>query len=211
MTEGPPGLAACRLFGTVPGRVPGLPARGLPPGVGVQRARVAVALARAWVYGADPARAVPFAEEAVAIGQDAGDAVLLADALDAQLLVHWGPDDLAERVRITRRLEDTVSPPHRRRGADDRAPLAAHHRAGVPRPARDAAAAAGAGRAGRGGGVGRVRFFAAARRGMYALLTGDVGGAAGGAAEIAVASGAEAGEADTLAIERTLARRGSPG
>jgi hypothetical protein len=69
---------------------------------------VAVALARAWVYGGDADRAVEFAREAVTTAEAAGDATLLADALDAQLLVHWGPDQLTERLAITGRLEDTV-------------------------------------------------------------------------------------------------------
>jgi hypothetical protein len=48
----------------------------------------------------NPSRAVQFATEAVAAADGLGDAVLLAEALDAELLVHWGPDDLAERLRI---------------------------------------------------------------------------------------------------------------
>ena len=49
-----------------------------------------------------------------------------------------------------------------------------------------------------------MRFFAAARRGMYALLTGDLT-AASGRARGAWLRATEAGEADTYAIERTLA------
>jgi len=47
------------------------------------------------VYGGSPDRGVEFAAEAVAGAEVAGDPALLAEALDAQLLVHWGPDDLA--------------------------------------------------------------------------------------------------------------------
>src|SRR5437764_8536235 len=102
MTAAAVGLAAGQSFGTFPGRVPALLHEAYRLASGVQRAQVAVALARAWVYGGDPDRGVDFAREAIATAEDAGDPRLLADALDAQLLVHWGPDDLAERVRITR-------------------------------------------------------------------------------------------------------------
>jgi hypothetical protein len=203
MTEAAVGLATGRLFGTVPGQVPALLHEAYVRASGVLRARVAVALARAWVYGGDPARAVDFAEEAVRIADDAGDAVLLADALDAQLLVSWGPDDLAERVRITRRLEDTVS-----HVADVEARMTARlwrlttaleclDLPTAQRQLRELDAL------GEESAAPRVRFFAAARRGMHALLTGDPAAAAR-YRDTAVACGDEAGEADTLAIERTL-------
>lgn len=144
-----------------------------------------------------------FAEEAVRIAEDAGDAVLLADALDAQLLVSWGPDDLTERVRITRRLENTVS-----HVTDVEARMTARlwrlttalECLDLPTAQRqlrelDALAEESA--------APRVRFFAAARRGMYALLTGDHAAAAR-YRDTAVSCGDEAGEADALAIERTL-------
>jgi hypothetical protein len=204
MTQAAVGLAAGQGFGTVPGAVPALLHEAYRlAGDDGQRARVAVALARAWVYGGDPDRAVRFAAEAVATADALGDPALLGDALDAQLLVHWGPDDLAERLRITRRLEDTVV--HR---TDVEARMTAHlwrlttaveclDVPGIQRQLRalDALAAES--------GSARVRFFAAARRGMYALLIGDLPAAAR-ARDIAVAAGTEAGEGDTRAIERTL-------
>jgi hypothetical protein len=49
----------------------------------------------------------------------------------------------------------------------------------------------------------RVRFFASARRGAYALLIGDLP-AAGRARDTAVSAGLEAGEADGVAIDRLL-------
>src|SRR5690348_15875867 len=103
------GLAATQTFGTVPGRVPALLHEAYALARGEQRARLAVALARAWAYGYDPARAAEFAAEALAFAEAQDDRALLAAALDAQLLVHWGPDDLAERLAITVRLEDTVA------------------------------------------------------------------------------------------------------
>src|SRR4051794_31725493 len=203
MTEAAVGLAAGRLFGTVPGQVPAFLHEAYVQASGVLRARVAVALARAWVYGGDPARAGCFAGGAVRIAGDARGAVLLADALDAQLLVSWGPDDLTERIRITRQLEDTVS-----HVADVEARMTARlwrlttalECLDLPTAQRqlrelDALAEESA--------APRVRFFAAARRGMYALLTGDPAAAAR-YRDTAVVCGDEAGEADTLAIERTL-------
>jgi hypothetical protein len=151
---------------------------------GEQRARLAVALARAWAYGYDPARAARFAA--------------------AQLLVHWGPDDLDERLSITARLEDTVA-----HVADAEPRMSAHlwrlttaleclDLPGVRRQLRalDLLAAES--------GTARVRFFAASRRGMYALLTGDLD-AAGRAVREVAAAGAEAGEPDALLIGHMLA------
>ncbi|HEY0561192.1 MAG TPA: hypothetical protein VGD03_12950 [Frankiaceae bacterium] len=203
MTEAALGLAARRSFGTFPGRVPAFLHEAYMLATGLQRGRLAVALARAWVYGGDPARAVEFAEEAVRTAESTGDAALLADALDAQLLVHWGPDDLPERLRTTRRLEDSVA-----HLTDVGARLSAHlwrlttaleclDLAGARRQLRalDSLAEESA--------SARVRFFAAARHGLLALLTGDLA-AAGRARDAAVTAGTEAGEADTEAIDRTL-------
>ncbi|MGZ4483184.1 MAG: hypothetical protein ACXVX0_19390 [Blastococcus sp.] len=203
MTQAAVGLAAGQSFGTFPGRVPAFLHEAYVLATGVQRARVAVALARAWVYGGDAGRAVGFATEAVTVADGTGDAALLAEALDAQLLVHWGPDDLAERLRITRRLEDTAV-----HLVDVEPRLSAHlwrlttaveclDSPGVLRQLRALDALA------EESGSPRVRFFAAARRGMHALVTGDLAAAAQ-ARDVAVAAGAEAGEGDAYAIERTL-------
>ena len=204
MTEAALRMAAGRLFGTVPGPVPAFLheayTRAAP---GAQRARVAVALARTWGYGGHAARAAAFAEEAIATAEAGADPVLLAAALDASLLVRWGPDDLAERLRITRRLEDTVS-----HLADVEPRLTAHlwrlttaleclDLPAVQRQVRALEALA------EESGSARVRFFAAARRGMYALLTGDLAAVAA-ARGAAVAAGTEAGEGDTYAVERFL-------
>ena len=59
------------------------------------RARLAAALARCWAYANEPRRARPFAIEALHLADQQDDPVLLADALDAALASHWGPDDLA--------------------------------------------------------------------------------------------------------------------
>ena len=204
MTRAALALASGRSFGTFPGQVPALLHQAYARASGTQRARVAIALARTWVYGGDTARAVPFAGEAVALAESSADDVLLADALDAQLLVHWGPDDLPARVRITARLADlAVHLP------DVEARLSAYlwrlttalETLDLPAVQRQLRALEALGDESLSS---RVRFFAAARRGMYALLTGDLTGAAAARAA-AAAAGAEAGEADAYAIERQLA------
>jgi len=105
------GLATLQRFGGPGGRTPALlheaylAAADLPD----TRARLAAALARSWVYGNDAARGAPFALEAVEIAEESGDPTLLADALDAQLVTSWGPDDLAVRLQVTARLEDVAA------------------------------------------------------------------------------------------------------
>ena len=168
------GLAATQTFGTFPGRVPAFLHEAYTLARGEQRARLAVAIARAWAYGGDPARAVQFAAEALADAEARGDPSLLAQALDAQLLVHWGPDDLDERRRITARLEDTVA-----HVTDVEARMSAHlWRLTTALECLDAPATRRQLRAldllAEESGSSRVRFFAASRRGMYALLVGDL-------------------------------------
>lgn len=104
-------LAALQRFGGPGGRTPALlheaylAAADSP----VTRSRLAAALARSWVYANDAARGLPFAAEAVELAESSGDSTVLADALDAQLANCWGPDDLAERLRITSRLQDVAA------------------------------------------------------------------------------------------------------
>ena len=167
-------LAANPTFGGVPGGVPALLFEARSRAEGAARTRLAAALARAWVYAGHPARAAGFAAEAQADAERRGDPTLLADALDAQLAVHWGPDQLVDRLRLTARLEDTAA-----HLADVEARLSAHlwrlstglevlDSATVRRQLRalDLLAAES--------GSKRVAFFAASRRGMHALLTGDL-------------------------------------
>jgi hypothetical protein len=204
MTEAALGLAATQTFGTFPGPVPAFLHEAYSLARGEQRAWLAVALARAWAYGYDPARAAEFAAEALAYAEAQDDPPLLAAALDAQLLVHWGPDDLDERLSITARLEDTVA-----HVADIESRMSAHlwrlttaleclDLPAVRRQLRalDLLAAES--------GTARARFFAASRRGMYALLTDDIDTAERARREV-TAAGAEAGEADTPLIEHMLA------
>ncbi|WP_433038099.1 hypothetical protein [Actinomycetospora sp. CA-053990] len=73
------------------------------------RVRLAAALARCWSYANEPLRARPFADEALAGAERASDMVLLADALDAALTAHWGPDELARRQDWAFRLGDAAA------------------------------------------------------------------------------------------------------
>jgi hypothetical protein len=204
MTEAALGLAAGQMWGTLPGRGPAFLHEAYQLAEGRGRTRLAVALARAWAYAGDPARAMDFAADAVAAAETIADPTLLAEALDAELLVHWGPDDLAERLRITTRLEDVVA-----HIADVEARLSAHlwrlttaleclDMIGVQRQLRALDLLADESRSA------RVRFFAASRRGMYALLQGDTA-AAGDLLDEVRRSGAEASEPDAFALEHTLA------
>jgi hypothetical protein len=196
-------LAAGRVFGSVPGRVPAFLYEAYTLAGGEHRARLAVAVARAWAYGGDPARAVEFADEALVFAEAQRNPTLLAQALDAQLLAHWGPDDLDERLRITRRLEDTVA-----HETDVEARMSAYlWRLTTALEVLDLSAVrrqlCALSTLAEESGSSRVRFYAESRRGMYGLLVGDLP-AAERAIGDAVAAGTAAGEADTLAIERTL-------
>ncbi len=71
--------------------------------------RLAAALARCWAYAGEPQRARPFALEALDLAGGLDDPLLLADALDAALTSHWGPDDLARRRDWAVRLDDAAA------------------------------------------------------------------------------------------------------
>src|SRR3954454_14736676 len=91
----PPG----QQFGTHPGQIPALVheayAAASEPAI---RCRLAAALARAWVYGGVPSRAVGFADEAVSAAAQLAAREILPEAPAAKLLCHWGPDDFVERL-----------------------------------------------------------------------------------------------------------------
>jgi hypothetical protein len=204
MSEAALGLAADHKFGTHPGRVPAFLFEAYGSADGVARTRLAAALVRAWVYGGSPERGVEFAAEAVAGAEAAGDLALLAEALDAQLLVHWGPDDLAERLRITARLEDAVA-----HVADVESRMTAHlwrlttavEGLDMPSVRRQLRALE---RLADESGSARVRFFAESRKAMHATVIGDLD-TARAHRDSAVRAGTEAGEADTFAINHALA------
>jgi hypothetical protein len=191
-------------FGTHPGGLPALLHESYVEASGARRGRLAVALARIWAYGGEAGRAAPFAREAVKIAEGLGEPPLLAEALDAELLVRWGPDDLDERSRITARLEDLVA--HlsdvearqsaylwRLTSALESLDMVSVHR---QLHALDVLADES--------GSSRVRFFAASRRAMHALLIDDLP-AARAAHEVVREAGAAAGEPDLFALDHTLA------
>jgi hypothetical protein len=197
------GLAAGYVSGTHFGRVPAFLFEAHRLAAGVTRTRLAVALVRAWVYSGDAARAAPFAAEAIDGAEAAGDPALLAEALDAQLLAHWGPDDLPVRLQISSRLEDTVA-----HLADPEVRMSAHlwrmttamEMLDMPSLRRQLLALQGLADE---TGSARVRFFSEARSGMHALVVGDLQ-AARGHREAAIAAGTAAGEPDVLAIDHLL-------
>jgi len=104
------GTASAQVFGSEPGRLPAqiheVYQRVEAP---EPRTRLAAALARCWVYAGDAARALPFAEEALRQAEPLADPVLLADALDAALAAHWGPDELDQRRLLAGRLVETAA------------------------------------------------------------------------------------------------------
>ncbi len=196
-------LAEGHRFGTHPGRVPAFLHEAYRLAQGTARIRLAVALARIWAYAYDPDQAAPFAAEAEAAADRLADPTLLAEALDARLLVSWGPDQFAERLRITARLDETVA-----HVGDVEARLSAHlWRLTTALESLDAVTVRRQLRAldrlAVESGAPRVHFYAAARSGMLALVHGDLDGARRCRDE-AQQAGAEAGEADTEAIVRTL-------
>src|SRR5262245_9369806 len=104
------GAASVHLFGTEPGRLPAelydVLARTVDD---ADRARITAALARVWSYSGYPDRGAPFAAEAVERAERVASPELMADCLDAALTVHWGPDDLDQRVALTARLSEVAA------------------------------------------------------------------------------------------------------
>ena len=168
-------LPSGQPFGEHPGQIPALiheayAAAAEPP----VQARLAACLARAWVYGGDAPRGVPFAEKAVSLADRIGDPVVLADALDAALLSRWGPDDFTGRLQLSVRLADTAA---HLTAAEPR--LSAHlwrlttaweclDMIAVQRQLRALDVLA------EETGSPRAAFFAGARRAMYALVAEDL-------------------------------------
>lgn len=102
--------ASEHVFGTEPGRVAAELYDVLVRTTDDRdRARVAAALARVWVYGGHAERAAPFADEALERAERTGDPALLADCLDANLAAHWGPDELELRARLGARLSEVAA------------------------------------------------------------------------------------------------------
>ncbi len=103
-------LAGTYVFGTEPGRIPAvLFAAYDASDADLDRALLGAQLARCWVYSRERNRAVPFAVAAVKHAEATGDPAVLADALDAALATHWGPDELEMRVDLARTLADVAA------------------------------------------------------------------------------------------------------
>jgi hypothetical protein len=198
-------LAGLQMFGLLPGRIPAFLHEAYTHAEGRQRVELAIAIARTWGYGYQPERARAFAAEAINSPEAAQDPMLMAAALDVQLVASWGPDDLATRLEITSRLEDTAA-----HVSDVEVQMTAHlwrlttalETLDVPAMRRQLR---GLDQLATETNAPRVRFFAAARRGMHALLVGDIDEAARARIE-AVAAGYEANEPDAYAIERALTK-----
>ncbi len=103
-------LAGAHLFGAEPGRIPAVLHEAY---VGSRdegtRARLAAALARCWAYAGEHARAVPFSAAAIEHADADGDPLVRADALDAALATHWGPDELDVRRELATKLADAAA------------------------------------------------------------------------------------------------------
>lgn len=196
------GASSVYVFGAEPGHLPAqlynVLARTTDP---ADRARVAAALARCWAYAGQPARAAPFAEQALDQADLVGDAELLADCLDAALSTRWGPDDFDARAELTARIDDVaahVLDPNARLQAHlwglqiacealD-VPAALRHLRGLHRLGEESA---------------RAAFFAASRQLMFDLLQGSTDSAPRLIAD-ASAAAAHAGLPDAWMVIETM-------
>src|SRR4051794_26169893 len=103
-------LAATYVFSTEPGRIPAVLFEAYDASAAdLDRALLGAALARCWAYSREHQRAVPFAVAAVKHAEATGRAAVLADALDAALATHWGPDELEVRVELAAKLADVAA------------------------------------------------------------------------------------------------------
>jgi hypothetical protein len=139
------------------------------------RARLAAALARCWAYANEPRRAAPFADEALALAEESGDPVVVADALDAELAAHWGPDDLEQRRAWAVRLGDTAAhlvDPDARLQAELWGLTVAWEVLDLPRMHRSMRAIELLGEE-----SARARFFAISRRLVFEVLRGNLAAA----------------------------------
>ncbi len=104
------GAASVQPFDTEPGRLPSLLYDILAHSTDdAIRSRLAAALARCWVYAGQAKRGVQFSDQAIQCARRTGDESLIADALDAALATHWGPDDVETRRILARELDDVAA------------------------------------------------------------------------------------------------------
>lgn len=192
-------------FGPHPGQVPALIHEAYRvAATPVSRCRLAAALARTWVYGGDAQRAEAFAAEAIALADQLGDPATTADALDAALVTHWGPDCFAQRLDLSARLAETAA-----HLTDPEPRLSAHlwrlttaweclDIVAVQRQLRALDALA------EETGSARHAFFATSRRAMHTLVIGDTE-SADRLIACARELGAVAAEPDLEAVTHSLA------
>lgn len=170
------GLARGQRYNLTPGRLPvHLHAAYAAVSAPAARARLAAALARCWAYANEPHRATPFADEALALAEASGDQAVVADALDAALASHWGPDQLASRRGWALRLGDVsahLRDPESRLQAALWALTVAWEVLDLPRMHRSMRALELVAEESP-----RARFFAASRRFPLELLHGNAGAA----------------------------------
>ncbi len=103
-------LAGAYLFGADPGRTAAVLHEAYEGAADEgTRARLAAALARCWAYAGEHARAVPFASAALDHAAADGDPSTRADALDAALATHWGPDEMDVRRQLATKLSDVAA------------------------------------------------------------------------------------------------------
>ncbi|HEX9622734.1 MAG TPA: hypothetical protein VF979_00040 [Streptosporangiaceae bacterium] len=168
-------LPAGQRFGAEAGQLPALVHEAYRAAVTpASRCRLAGALAKVWAYSMEPERAVPFADEAVALARDLGQPEMLADALDVALLAVWGPDSFAQRLELSAQLAQAAG-----HVADPELRLTAHlWRLTTAWECLDVVAVQRQLRAldilAEESGSVRMAFFAAARRAMHALVTASL-------------------------------------
>ncbi len=197
-------MPASQRFGAYPGQLPALLHEAYEAADEVAaKGRLAAALARSWAYGGDAARAARFAVEAQRLAAEAGTSDAAADALDAALLAHWGPDDFGERISLAARLDEVAA-----HLTEREARLSAHlWRLTTAWECMDIVAVQRQLRAldvvAEETGSARAAFFAVSRRAMHALATGDLP-----AAEVLTARtahlGADLAEPDVDAVLHSL-------
>ena len=103
-------LAGTYVFGTEPGRIPAVLFEAYEATTDDRdRARSAPRSRAAGCTPASAHRAVPFAVAAVKHARRPVTTAVLADALDAALATHWGPDELEVRVDLAGKLADVTA------------------------------------------------------------------------------------------------------
>jgi len=104
------GAASVHVFGVEPGRLAAqlhdVLARTTDDG---DRARLGAALARCWAYSGHSERGAGFASDALRSAERYADPAVLADALDATLACHWGPDEMELRAALGARLDEVAA------------------------------------------------------------------------------------------------------